>query len=82
MIRFWSRAYVSHLEAEIEWLRQEKNKETFRANVAVAELVRLKTDGLANVHPRPMMPDTDPAQDVLQQLSELQSNAEFAGVGT
>lgn len=79
MMRFWSTAYVTHLEAEIEWLRIERQKETQRANVAVAELVRLRTEGQANVHPTPLIADRE--VDVQKELTDLMGNSEFAQAG-
>lgn len=78
-LRFWSSAYVQHLEAEIAWLRLERQKEAQRANIAVAELVRLKTDGHANVHPRPLMSDSEDA--LKKELAGLMGDAEFAQAG-
>ncbi|HJQ66981.1 MAG TPA: hypothetical protein VJ816_11410 [Gemmatimonadales bacterium] len=77
--RFWSSAYVRHLEAEIAWLRLERQKESQRANDAVAQLVFLKTDGQANVMPRPLIADRE--QDIAQDFSELQKNEEWAQSG-
>ncbi len=77
--RFWSTAYVQHLEAEIAYLRTERAKEAQRANIAVAELVRLKTDGHATIHPRPLMSDTEDA--LRTELAGLMDNAEFSQAG-
>jgi len=78
-LRFWSSAYVQHLEAEIAWLRLERQKETQRANIAVAELVRLKTDGHAQVHPRPLIADSEEA--LRTELADLMGNAEYTQAG-
>lgn len=76
---FWSRAFVKHLEEEISWLRTERQKETHRANIAVAELVRLKTEGQANVHPTPLIADRE--QDLTRELSDLRQDPEWARAG-
>ena len=80
VLRFWSSAFVRHLEEEIAWLRVEKQKETQRANIAVAELVRLKTDGQASVHPQPLLPDAAPA-DLATELADLRRDPEWAQAG-
>jgi hypothetical protein len=79
-LRFWSTAYVQHLEAEIEYLRTERAKEAQRANIAVAELVRLKTDGHATIHPRPLMSDKE--DDLRKELAGLMGDAEFSQAGS
>lgn len=79
MWRFWSSAYVKHLEAEIGWLRDRAQAAQQRYEVAIAELVRLKTDGHANVAPRPIMADRE--EDVSRELADLRKDSEWAGVG-
>ena len=80
MFRFWSTAFVRHLEEEIAWLRVEKQKETQRANIAVAELVRLQTGGQANIHPTPLMAERE--QDLTKELGDLRNDPEWATAGT
>ena len=80
MFRFWSRAYVRHLEAEVEWLRTEAQKARQDAQIARAELVRIATAGQANVAPRPLMADRE--QDVTQELEALRQSPEWAQVGS
>ena len=80
MLRFWSTAYVQHLEAEIVWLRDHAQAAQQRWEVAVAELVRLQTGGNANVHPRPLMATKE--QEVGQELRDLMGDAEFSQAGT
>ena len=78
--RFWSTAYVQHLEAEILWLRTREQAAQQRYEVATAELVRLRTEGQAHVAPRPLMAEREP--DVDAELKTLQANSEWAGVGS
>jgi monomeric isocitrate dehydrogenase len=80
MFRFWSSTLVRHLEDEIAWLRLERQKETQRANDAVAELVRLSTAGQANVQAHPLIADRE--QDLAKELTELQKDGEWSQVGT
>lgn len=76
---FWSRAFVRHLEAEIEWLKLQWAKADQRAAIAVAELVRLKTDGQAAVHPQPLQADRE--ADLTRELTDLRQDAEWAKAG-
>ena len=77
---FWSREYVRHLEGEIDWLKTQWAKSNQRADIAVAELVRLKTDGQASVHPQPLLPDAAPA-DLATELADLRRDPEWAQAG-
>jgi hypothetical protein len=78
--RFWSSAYVQHLEAEILYLRTAAQQAQQRYEVAIAALVALKTDGQANVAPRPLIAERE--ADVDAELKTLQANSEWAGVGS
>ena len=80
MLTFWAQKYAEHLEAEIAWLRTEKQKAEQARDVAVAELVRLKTDGQAQVHPAPLIPDRLP--EAPPSLAALERDPEWAQVGT
>lgn len=80
IFRFWSSQYVQHLEAEIAWLRERTLAAEQKAAIAVAELVRLKTDGQANVHPRPLMPPHEPV-DPMVEMQKLMQDSEFARAG-
>lgn len=72
--------YIAHLLDEIAWLRTQAQAAQQRYEVAVAELVRLKTDGQANVAPRPLMVERE--QDVGAEVQRMFADQEFAQAGT
>ena len=78
--RFWSTAYVRHLEAEIDFLRTEMKRHEQRAADAVDMLLRVQTQGQAALPVRPLIADREP--DVQKELSELMANTEFAQAGS
>jgi hypothetical protein len=79
MLRFWSTAYVQHLEAEIAWLRIEMQRHEQRAADAVDQLLRVATQGQAALPVRPLIADREP--EVAQELRDLLANSEFAKAG-
>jgi len=80
LIRFWSTAYVRHLEAEVTWLRLEMRRHEQRAADAVDQLVRVQTAHQAALPPRPLIADRE--RDVATELTDLLKDSEFAQVGT
>ena len=82
MMRFWSTAYTQHLEGEMAWLRIEMNRAQQRYEIATAELVRLRTDGHANVHPQPLIPPTLDDPKLRADLDAMTSNPDWAQAGT
>ena len=79
MLRFWSTAYVRHLEEEIHFLRTEMKRHEQRAADAVDQLLRTQTQGRAALPVRPLIPDREP--DLTKELTELQSNPDWAHAG-
>lgn len=77
--RFWSSAYVKHLEAEVGWLRTELQKQQQRAEDKANALVALKTQGQVVLAERPLIADRE--QAVQNEVAELLKNSEWAGVG-
>ena len=68
--------YLTHLEAEIVWLKMQMVHERQRAELAVNELLRLKVGAMpVSV---PLIPDV-PAEDTAERLFR---DKEFAEVGT
>ena len=79
IFRFWSTAYVRHLEDEIAFLRTEMKRHEQRAADAVDMLLRVQTQGQAALPVRPLIADREP--DVQKELSELMANSEFSQAG-
>jgi len=77
--RFWSTAYVRHLEAEIEFLRTEMKRHEQRADDAVDQLLRDRTQGQVALPPRPLIADREP--DLTKELTELRQDPEWARAG-
>ncbi len=80
MFRFWSSAYVRHLEAEIDFLRTEMKRHEQRAADAVDQLLRVQTQGQAALPVRPLVADREP--DLTKELGALQRDPEWAQAGT
>ena len=85
-LRFWSRAYVLHLEDEITWLRDRLDMERNRAEIAIDNLVnvRLAESGRAPV--TPMVQPRDPAVEDAPRTPEeavrrLLADPEFQTAG-
>lgn len=79
-LRFWSSAYVRHLEQEIEWLRLEMRKEKQRADDAVSTMLAVKTQGAAALPVRPLIASQE--KDVQTEMETLLRDSEFSSVGT
>jgi hypothetical protein len=58
--RFWSRAYVLHLEDEILWLRKRLDMERNRAEVAIDNLVNVRLVEAGRVPVTPTVQPRDP----------------------
>lgn len=77
--RFWSRAYVLHLEDEILWLRQRLDMERNRAEVAIDNLVSVRVTApvMSTVQPR------NPAIETPEEIvGRLHADPEFAEAGS
>ena len=84
--RFWSRAYVLHLEDEITWLRARLDMERNRAEVAIDNLVsvRLVESGRAPVAPvaQPRDPGVDEGPRTPEEaVRRLMMDPEFQTAG-
>lgn len=77
--RFWSTAYVRHLEAEITWLRTEWQKEHQRAEDKANALVALRTQGQVALAERPLIADRE--KDVESEIKDLMRDSEWSQVG-
>ena len=80
--RFWSSAYVRHLEAEIDFLRTEMKRHEQRAADAVDMLLRVQTQGQAALPVRPLIADREQDETVQKTLNDLMANTEFAQAGS
>ena len=78
--RFWSSAYVRHLEREIDWLRTEWQKEKQRGEDKSNALVALKTQGQVVLAERPLIADREQAAPT-EMVADLLKNAEWASSG-
>ena len=77
--RFWSTAYVRHLEEEIHFLRTEMKRHEQRAADAVDQLLRTQTQGQAALPVRPLIPDRE--ADPMRELTALRNEPEWAMAG-
>lgn len=75
MILFWSRKYVTHLEAEISWLKLQMDHERQRAEEAINDLlsIRVQANPLTATSPAPTIPD---------QVERLLRDPEFVSIGS
>jgi hypothetical protein len=80
MFRFWSSAYVRHLEAEITWLRTEMKRHEQRAADAVDQLLRVQTQHQAALPVRPLIADRE--SDATAEVEKLFADPDFAQAGT
>jgi hypothetical protein len=80
MMRFWSNAYVKHLEGEILWLRLELQKQQQRAEDKANALVALRTQGQVTLAERPLIADRE--KDVETEIKDLMRDSEWSQVGT
>lgn len=83
-LRFWSRAYVMHLEEEIAWLRDRLDMERHRAEVAIDNLINVRvaatTQAPVQAMQQPVKPEQSAeAMDAL--VRRLQADPEFANAG-
>lgn len=78
--RFWSTAYVRHLESEIEWTRLQWAKADQRAQDAVSAMLALQTQGQVALPVRPLIADRE--KDVQREVEDLLKNSEWSQVGT
>jgi hypothetical protein len=90
VFRFWSRAYVLHLEDEIQWLRGRLDMERQRAEIAIDNLVsvRIAAVGSAPVQPtmQPLLPPTAPEAEAPRTAEEamrrILADPEFLSAGS
>lgn len=77
--RFWSRAYMLHLEDEIIWLRARLDMERRRAELAIDELISTRVDRAVSVA-QPTRP-TPAGMDPIEIIDRLQRDPEFVEAG-
>lgn len=66
MFRFWARKYVRHLEQEIEYLRGQAEHERQRAERALDELLRVRTNIGPITVPTPR--EVEQAETVIEKM--------------
>lgn len=76
MIVLWSRRYVRHLEAEIEWFKLQVEHERQRAELAVDELLRVRVGAGPVTQTTPG--EAKAAQTIVDKML---SDTEFAEAG-
>lgn len=68
------------LEMELAYFKLQFEKERQRAELAVSQLLAMKTQGQATLPPQPLLADRE--KDVARDLSDLVRDSEWSQVGT
>jgi len=74
--RFWSSLYLSHLEEEIIYLREQCQHERQRAELAIDELLRIRVG--ASPVTQPTAREVEQRESIVEKLLR---DSEFTSVG-